>query len=171
MRRLSKKVSDSKSGLLFIAKGAVLLALASLIIQPVFASDPTVLKAFAEAEKYAKQQKSFAPDQNELEDKQCRENIRHLEEITGRLTPPQLFELIVLSDKKTDEEFRHPEAYLRYYEQLVAFSIRRLGEIPTAQASQYLDKMLKIVGKHAYLSLVWDEAKEKQQKLMQLRQR
>lgn len=142
-----------------------LLAMLNLS-QPAYAVDPAVSNAMAKAEKYARLEKTFTgpvtSEQQNIMDKQCQDGIKQISGLTKSLTAPQLVQLITLAHKKMQQNH-----YLPYFESVIHFSVKRLGQMASPEAVKALNDASAIVHPDGSMGLVFDEAKERQNKLLQ----
>jgi hypothetical protein len=125
--------------------------------------DQAVLSAFANVDKYAKQEQLLAP--GPIAEQQDKNGIKEINSIVQGLShPEQLVELISMCKGKIAEipsDSKH-EPYFDFFESVIHFSIHQLGSMNTAEAKRALDDVHPIITGSASLIESWNEAKEKQ---------
>lgn len=143
---------------------SVLLLLVASFSPALNAADETVTALMKRIDQQALQERRITDEQAERQ--HAIESGKQMEAMVHDLAPNQLVELARLCKQKMREipsDSRH-ERYSHYFEEIIHFSIMRLGEQKTAAAKEALDQVHAIVTGAASLMETWDEAKEKQGK-------
>jgi hypothetical protein len=135
---------------------------------PVFCADQKVKDAFAQADKFAAQEKYIRAGQESKA--HSREAIKNIQEIVDSLdSPSQLVDLISLCNAKVKSIPSSPQ-YAPYFDHFIfveEFAISKLGKMHTAEAKAALNEVHHIISGKATLEQVWDEAKAEQDKASQ----
>ena len=142
---------------------SILLMLTASLL-PGFGADQTVASLMKKIDQQALQERQISDEQ--AENQHAIETARKMEVMVHDLTPSQLVDLIRLCWQKIHEipsDSKHAR-YSHYFEEVIHFSISRLGDLKTDAAKQALDSVRVIISGAASLMETWDEAKEKQAK-------